>query len=306
MNENAAPKKPKRTLINISKKTFLQVLCLLIAALILSAILTYIIPRGQFGVTADGEIDYSVYQVRDDLSGVHPVKAIFAPVLVFVSSDGLSLLMLSLFLFTISAAFQVMNDVGGVRSLIGGVSEKFKNRRKLLLILVSFLFYCFGSFLGLFEEMLTLLPIIATLCVALGFDSFTGFLCCIIACGFGFAGAVTNPFTVLLASQIIGVNPMEKVWFRLIVFAVMFLLFVLFLFAYVRKIEKDPEKSYTLAHDRNLMAQMNGEELDDLDAGQKKRAQIVYSVFLSVALGLIVFCSSLSALRDYTIVILIA
>lgn len=309
MQETALPKK-KKALINISKKTFIQVLCLLAAMLVVSAILTYVIPRGEFGkmTNSEGEIvdDYSVYNERADLPGVNPVKAIFAPVLVFASGDGLVLLMLSLFLFVISAAFQVMNDVGGVRSLIGGVSEKFKNRRKLLLVLISFLFYCFGSFLGLFEEMLTMLPIVAVLCLSLGYDSFTGFLTCILACGFGFAGAVTNPFTVLLASQIIGVNPMEKIWFRLIVFAVMFLLFLAFLFIYLRRIEKNPEKSYTFEHDRNLREQMNGEAAEATDPAREKRARVVYAIFLSAALGLIVLCSSLSALRDYTVPVLIA
>ena len=52
----------------------------------------------------------------------------------------------------IFAAFQVMNDAGGIKVLVGAVSERFKSRRALLLVLISFLFYCFGSFLGLFEE----------------------------------------------------------------------------------------------------------------------------------------------------------
>ncbi len=310
MEETVMPKKPKKALINISKTTFLQVVILLVAMLVVASVLTYIIPRGSFG-TAVGEngeeiVDYSVYEEQKDLPGVHPVKAIFAPVLVFASGDGLALLMLSLFLFVISAAFQVMNDVGGIRSLIGGVSRTFRNRRRLLLVLVAFLFYCFGSFLGLFEEMLTMLPIVAVLCLTLGFDSFTGFLCCILACGFGFAGAVTNPFTVLLASQIIDVNPMTKIWFRLIVFVVMFALFLAFLFVYLRRIAKAPEKSYTFSRDQALLAQMNGEELATDDPAREKRAQIVYTVFLSVALGLIILCSSLSVLRDYTVPVLIA
>ncbi len=303
MLEIEKPKK-KKALINISKKTFIQVLCLLAAMLVVSAILTYVIPRGEFGTNADGTTNYSVYNERSDLPGVHPVKAIFAPVLVFASGDGVSLLVLSLFLFVISAAFQVMNDVGGVRSLIGGVSAAFKNRRKLLLVIISFLFYCFGSFLGLFEEMLTMLPIVAVLCISLGYDSFTGFLTCILACGFGFAGAVTNPFTVLLASNLIGIeNPMEKVWFRLIVFAVMFLLFLAFLFVYLRRISKDPEKSYTFTHDKSLREQMVDGE-GTADPASEKRARLVYAIFLSAALVLIILCSVF--LSDYTVPVLIA
>ena len=299
--------KKAKPLINISTKTFLQVTILLLVLVIGSAVLTYIIPRGEFGTLADGSADYLDYIRHDDWKGISPVKAIFAPVLVFLSSDGLSLLMLTLFLFIISASFQVMNDVGGIRTLVGAVSTKFQNRKKILLILISLLFYCFGSFLGLFEEMLTMLPIVAVLCLTLGYDSFTGFLCCIVACGFGFAGAITNPFTVLLASEIIGVNPMEHIWYRLIIFAVMFLLFVGYLFLYVRRIEKNPEKSVTLSHDRQLREELaaKGEQTAD-DPRTAKKTRIVYTIFLLFALVLIITASAISAIRSYTVVILLA
>lgn len=297
----------RKTLINISKKTFVQVTVLLFALVAISAVLTYIVPRGEFGTLADGTTDYLCYIPREDLSGVSPVKAVFAPVLVFFSSDGLTLIVLSLFLFVISAAFQVMNDVGGVKALVGDVCARFGHRKRWLLIVISLLFYCFGSLLGLFEEMLTMLPIVAALCVALGYDSFTGFLCSIVACGFGFAGAITNPFTVLLACQIIGVNPMEHIWYRLLVFVVMFLLLIGFLLLYVRKIEKDPAKSVTAAHDARLRAAQASETDETALLPQTaRRARIVYAVFLSVALALIITTSLIEAVRGYTVVVLIA
>ncbi|MBO7408103.1 MAG: hypothetical protein J6V14_10790, partial [Clostridia bacterium] len=109
---NASETKPERdrnaTLINISKKTFIQVTCLLLGLMILAIVLTYVIPKGEFGTLADGSPDYSAYIPRDDIKGVNIVKGIFAPFLVFASEDGLTLIMLSLFLLIISAAFQVM------------------------------------------------------------------------------------------------------------------------------------------------------------------------------------------------------
>ena len=57
----------------------------------------------------------------------------------------------------------VIENSGGIRALVGAVSDRFRGRRTLLLVLISFLFYCFGSFLGLFEEMLTMLPIVTVL-----------------------------------------------------------------------------------------------------------------------------------------------
>ena len=300
----------KKTLLSISRKTFIEVTLLLLGLLILAIILTYIIPRGAFGILPDGSADYLSYIRRDDLSGIPILKGIFAPILVFFSSDGLTLFMLSLFLFVISASFQVMEDAGGIRALVAAVSERFQNRGPVLLVLISFLFYCFGSFLGLFEEMLTMLPIAASLCIVLGYDSFTGFICCILSCGFGFASAITNPFTVLLASEIIGVNPMEHIWYRLVIFVVMFLLLTAFLFLHLRKLRRNPESSPTFDHDRRMQLSdamsMSAESSVAENPARIRRVRRIYSVFLLTALGLIIFSSSLSAVRGYTVPILTA
>ena len=297
--------KSGKRLINISQKTFIQVIILLAVLMAVAIILTYIVPKGEFGTRADGSVDYLTYITRDDLSGIPIAQGIFAPVLVFFSDDGLTLLMLSLFLMVISAAFQVMNDVGGIRALIGAVSDRFRNRRMLLLVLISFLFYCFGSFLGLFEEMLTMFPIVASVCVLIGFDSFTGFICTILSCGFGFASAVTNPFTVLLASGIIGVNPMTNIWFRIVIFICMFPLLIVFLFLYLRRLEKDPSASLTNKHDETLRISAEESVLPDVEAVSGKRVRTVYTVFLLGALALIIISSMLEATRSYSVVFLI-
>ena len=293
----------KKTLINISKKTFIQVSALLLGLLVFSIVLTYIVPKGRFGTLPDGEVNYLEYIPIEGAGGISVIRGILAPVLVFASGDGLTLIMLSLFLFVISASFQVMNDVGGIKALVGAVSERFMGHRYVLIVLISLVFYCFGSFLGLFEEMLTMLPIVTALCLMVGFDSFTGFLCCIIACGFGFAGAITNPFTVLLASEIIGANPMEHIWFRIIIFVVMFGLLMAFILMYVRKITRNPKASLTTRYDENLRLSQTGTELA---SGSEKKIKLIYTVFLLVSLALIIVASMSDSLRGYAVVILTA
>ena len=299
--------KKERTLISISEKSFIQVCCLLLGLLVISVILTYVVPKGAFGTLTDGSPDYLHYIRLDGKGGIPLWQGLLAPLLVFFSEDGLSLFMLSLFLFVVSAAFQVMNDVGGIRTLVGAVSGRFRERRKLLLILTAFLFYAFGAFLGLFEEMLTMLPIVCALCLSVGFDSFTGFVCCILACGFGFAGAVTNPFTVLLASEIIGVSPMEHVWFRIVIFLVMFGLLMAFLFLYLKKIRRDPSASLTFGHDERVRGSA-GDVLKEEETAPalSRRLKLSYTLFLTVSLILIIISSLSPALRGYTVVILTA
>ena len=288
-------------LINLPKKTVIQVTALLASIMLVSIALTYIIPGGDFGTLADGSPDYSVYIRRDDYSGVPILKGIFAPVLVFFTSDGITLLALALFLIVVAGAFQIMSDVGGVHSLIGSLSRKFSNRRKLLIVAMSLMFYSLGAFLGQFENMLTLLPIVASLCVLMGYDSFTGFLCCIASTGIGFATAITNPFTVILASNIIDVNPLTKIWYRIIIFIAVFLILMAYILLYIRKITKDPASSYTYESDEKIRAGEKKELFEGIDEDRLRR---IYTVFLVLGVIAVIVPAMIEAVRSYSVVFL--
>ncbi len=194
-----------------------------------------------------------------------------------------------------------MADVGGVNALIGSLSKRFSKNREVLIIAMALLFYSMGAFLGQFENMLTMLPIVASLCVLLGYDSYTGFLCCLAATGFGFATAITNPFTVILASEIIGINPMTNIWYRIIIFIVMFLILTAHILFYMRKITKDPLSSYTHFTDVKIRANASKIEFDDKNAD---RIKLVYSVFMILAVVIVVVTAMIEPVREYQVPIL--
>lgn len=297
--------KVNKRLINISTHTFITALAMLFALLVLSIILTYVIPRGEYQVNiVDGEevIDYTVYNRLDGEKGINIFKGIFAPILLLGSSDGITVIMLSLFLVVIAGAFQAMDDTSGIKVIVKRIVNRFKKKKFLLLCIISLLFMLFGAMLGLFEEMLTLLPIVAIVAISIGYDSFTGFLISIVSCGFGFASAITNPFTVLFASQIIGVNPLVNGWYRVLIFIVMYGLLVLWIYLYTKKISTDPTKSLTYDHDQEIKSDfLNEEELTN-----EKRIFNSYVIFFLVVIAVIIIFSLISSLRDYTVVALIA
>jgi len=289
-------------LINISKKTFISVLVLLFILMAVSIALTYIIPKGEYGVTPGGETDYQTYIPLPDSSGIPIWKGVAAPLLLLGTSDGVTVLMLSIFLLVIAGTFQAMNDNGGVKVIVGSVISKFKGRRFLLLSVVALVFMLFGALLGLFEEMLTLLPIIVILTVSIGYDSFTGFLISIVACGFGFSSAITNPFTVLFASQIIGVNPMTNVWYRILIFLIMYGVIELAILLYTKMIAKNPESSYTYERDVIFKGTLSSEDPPKNEVKTRR----AYLLFFAVVLAVIILFSAIDSIRDYTVVALIA
>lgn len=288
--------------INISKKTFISVLIILFSLIIIAIILTYIIPRGAFGYYPNSDIpNYNEYIALDNESGINILKGIFSPILVLGSSDGLSIIMLSLFLLVISGAFQIMNDNHGIKTIVKALISKFKNKKKILIAIIILIFMIFGAFLGLFEEVLTLLPLIILLTISLGYDSFTGFLICIVATGFGFASAITNPFTVITASNILEVSPLSKVWFRFIVFGLMYVLLILYTFKHIHKIEKEPSKSPTYEIDNQKRHSL---DLDN-NIENEKKILVTYITFFITFILAIILSTLLEFIRGYTVVILI-
>ena len=256
MTRKETPAENDRKLVDISRKSFVSVLILLAVLMAVSIILTYVIPGS---------------------SGIPVFRGIAAPFLILGSSDGLSIIMLSLFLLVIVGTFQAMNDSAGIKVIVERIIHRFHNRRFLLISITALLFMLLGAMLGLFEEMLTLLPIMIILSVSLGYDSFTGFLISIVACGFGFSSAITNPFTVLFASEIIGVNPMTNVWYRIIIFITMFALIELVIFLYTRKIARNPESSFTYERDQRVKKDIFREE----QTPNEKRVFLSYLLFFA-------------------------
>ena len=90
--------KSQKTLINISQKTFITVTVFLLVLLAFSIVLTFVIPAGTFGTNPDGTADYAQYSLLEGVKGIPIWKGILAPFLVFASGDGLTLIVLSLFL----------------------------------------------------------------------------------------------------------------------------------------------------------------------------------------------------------------
>lgn len=296
MNENK--------IINMSKKTYITVVIMLGVLILGSILLTYLVPSGHFEeiIGADGSIiyNYENYIMDDDTSGINIFKGIFAPILVLGSGDGITLIMLSIFLLIVTGTFQVMNDVNGMKVLVQSLIKRFSNNKKLLIAVITLVFMMFGSFFGLFEETLALYPLIIIVTIGIGYDSFTGFLVCIVASAFGFASAITNPFTVLMASEIMGISPMTHIWYRIIIFILMYGLLLLFIFLHIRKITKNPEKSPTYENDLKKKEQHTTyEEIPNSSLIGK-----TYLIFLIIALTIVITVTSISFLRGYIVVFL--
>ena len=220
--EKSPKKVPKeQAFSNISLRSFVTVVLVLAVILAVSAGLSYMIPQGSFTRDGDGVILTDTYE-EGIVEGIPVWRVLTAPIRVFGSEDGITIIMISLFLLIMSGIFNLLEKTGGVRIFISQIIRRLKGRKEPVICITVLIFMLFGSFFGMFEELVTLLPIMILFMLSMGMDTMMGLGTCLLAACFGFSAAITNPFSVGLASQYMGVSPSDGVWLRLVFFGLVF------------------------------------------------------------------------------------
>lgn len=236
-------------LLNISKKAFINVLLILIGLIILAGIMTLMIPAGSFDRDGQGQIIDGTYHLIGDVN--YPIWRWFlSPFEVLASSDAISVVMIGLFLLILGGTFTLMDETGGIRVMIKRLIIRFKDHKYTLLRLVLLIFMIFGAFFGIFEESVALMPVLILLSLSLGWDTLTGMAMSLLAAGFGFATAITNPFSIGIASNLAGTEILSGALYRLLIFGVMYMVLQAIVVNHAKKIEKNPQQSPTYESDQ--------------------------------------------------------
>ena len=286
-----------KELYHISLKSFLNVVFILALFILVTGILVYIIPAGE--IDSEG-----IYHQID--AGRYPFyKIIFAPILMLTNTgDLLSFIGLTVFIIFISGAFQVMKDSNGMNVLIKGLVIRFEHKKKYLVYIITLFFMIFGSVFGIFEEVIILVPLIVGLSLSLGWDTLTGLGMSLLSVGLGFGAATTNPFSVGIASGEVGINALSGIWYRIIIFIITYIILNVFLAKHIKKIEKDPSKSYSYYVDVDKKSTSSIDEIKKLSYDNEKRIGLIYSLFFIGVLVTLICAYTIPALDGLSIVIL--
>ena len=209
--------KKEKAFATINVKSFVSVVIILNIMIALCGILSLVIPQGEFLRNANGEIIAGTY-TKGEVQGIAFWRIITAPFRVFFVDGGITILMICLFLLIMSGVFNLLDKTNGIKVIMSKVVSKFENKKKLVICVCVLFFMLFGSLFGLFEELVTLLPFMVVFMLSLGFDTMTGLGVCLMAACFGFSAAITNPFSVGIASSFAGISTMSGVWMRIILF----------------------------------------------------------------------------------------
>jgi uncharacterized ion transporter superfamily protein YfcC len=247
---------------NIFKK-FPDTILIILGILILFIIMTWLVPAGEFQrTTMNGRtvIDPGTYQ-RVEQVGQGPGTFFTAPIKGFVSAAQIIG-----FVFLVGGAFKILTQTGavdaGLRRVIS-ISEHHPAYKRWILPIIVTLFSLGGATFGMSEETLVFVLITIPLALALGYDSLVGVAIAFVGAGAGFAGAFINPFTIGVAQGIAELAPGSGIEYRLVVWAIMTLLAVIYIMRYASKVEKDPTRSlvYEVDKQRDIGHMESGEPI---------------------------------------------
>ena len=274
---------------------------LLVVILLLCGSLSYCIPQGAFQRDTAGNIIPGTYQAGE-VEGIALWRVITAPVRVFASEDAVTIVMISLFLLIMSGVFNLLDKTGGIRVFVVHIMRRLRDRGGPVVCITVLLFMLFGSLFGMFEELVTLLPLIIVFMLSMNMDTMVGLGACLMAACFGFSTAITNPFSVGTAAQLAGIQVSSGAWLRIVFFGIVYGVLCVFLMGYLKKIERDPQCSPTYATDREKRQKLmeNPTELPE----NQDRIFRSYSLFFVVQGVLLVAIACIREISAYAIPLL--
>ena len=303
---NEQTNESKKTFASIETKSFIVVVVLLGFLLAVSGILSHVIPQGSFLRDESGAIIEGSYTRHEEQGGISLWRVITAPVRVFVSEDALMIIMISVFLLIMSGIFNLLEKTNGTKVVISRLMSKLADKGAPVVCLCVLTFMLFGSFFGMFEELVTLLPLIVAFMLSMKMDTMTGLGACLLAACFGFSAAITNPFSVGLAASMAGVPVMSGIWLRLIFFAIIYFTLCAFLMAHLQKIEKNPELSPS--YEIDIEKRNSGIGICEPCARNPENDRIfkVFCTFFAAQVVVLVVVASIRSISGFAIPILAA
>lgn len=227
----------------MTKKKFPDAITIILGIMVVFILFTWIIPAGEYQYKQyNGReivIPGSYERVEPNPQGIFALLT--APIKGFMSAAQIIG-----FCFLVGGAFGILNRTGAIDAGLNNVinySRNHQQSKKWIIVLLMIAFSLCGATFGMSESVLVFIMITVPLALALGYDSIVGISISFLAAGAGFAGALTNPFTIGIAQGIAEI-PLFSGWeYRVLIWFVLTATAIIFVLIYARRIEKTPSLS---------------------------------------------------------------
>ena len=251
---------------------------LLFSFIIIAAILSWIVPAGEFERVMVGEREIinpdSFAHVASNPQGIFEVlKSIPRG---FARTQDISY-----FLFVTGGSFLIINKTGMIESALSRIVSSLKGKEALVIPVVVLIMGLAGSTIGLSEETIVFIALGVSLARAIGYDSLIGVGMIGLGAGVGFTSGFMNPFSVGVAQSIAELPLFSGIELRLVLFTVLWIVTSLYLIIYGKRVKADLTNS--IVYDEEMKAR-NHADFQDLNTTENieftTKQKIIAAVFV--------------------------
>ena len=254
--------------------------------LIVVVIATWFIPAGKYDVDEEGspvpgtyhEVERNPQKLISDtllapIEGMYGLQGEDGSVSVYNSGDLYGAIDVALFVLIIGGFLAVTMATGAIDAGIGWITQRFKGREKIMIIVLMIIFALGGTSYGMAEETLAFYGLIIAVMLAAGYDTLVGIAVVMLGAGIGVLASTVNPFATGIASNFAGISIGDGLVSRLIILVLGLAMGIFFVIRYAEKVKKDPTKSLVfdqLEADRKHFLQSTDQETMPEFTGQRK------------------------------------
>ncbi len=203
----------------MKRPKFPHPLTLLTCCVLLAALLSHLLPAGQYD-RKDDPITGRKVVVAGTYHVVPAAPVSFFQTLVAIPkglADAASVIFL---VFLVGGAFTVVDQTGALRQAVGALVRKLGNRELLIIPVVSLFFAAGGALENMQEEIIALVPVLLLLCRRMGFTPLVAVAMSVGSAAVGAAFSPVNPFQVGIAQKLAGLPLLSGAGFRIACLAI--------------------------------------------------------------------------------------
>src|SRR5690554_362384 len=217
-------------------------LALLFAIMAGALVATWLLPQGEFQTSVNDAGNTVVvpgtYQHADERTMLSPLTLFtVVPRAMAASQD------IIFFVLIVGGALAVLRASGLIDAVLGWTLKRVGHSPKLLIVIGMSVFAIGSGTIGVAEEYIPFAAMLITLCLAMRMDVITAMGILIVGYGIGYGVAVLNPFTVIVAQTVSGLEPGSGAGYRLALFVPFLAIGVHHVWSYARKVQADPDAS---------------------------------------------------------------
>lgn len=210
---------------------------ILFSIIIIMAVLTWVIPAGQYEYLTDGGPIAGTYH------RVNPNGQTVTDVFLAAFNGFYGAIDVAAFILMVGGYLGVMVKTGAISAAITGITNSLKGREKLMIPILMCVFALGGTTFGMAEETIAFYPLILPIVIAAGYDAVTAVSVIMLGAGIGVLGSTVNPFATGIAAGFAGISLGEGIILRLGILLVSLAVTIWYVMHYAEKTKADPQSS---------------------------------------------------------------